>query len=528
MNGTSEENTPEDDPAARTARTAFGIRYLYPWQRLVIANILDAAETSVRHGGRTAERGTAPEEARSPDSGYSGSAVYDEDGALRGRQIILLPTGAGKSLCFLIPALMLGGPTLILYPLLALISDQARRMRESGIDPVVFRGQQNGQEREECFRRIRGGARVILANPEVLQSEKLLDRLKETGIVHMAVDEAHCISEWGDSFRPAYLTLGTIAEKLKVPVVSAFTATASPPVLARIAGVLFNGTAHIVRGEADRPNISYSVIHAAAKRPALLRAVMKNRKPAIVFCSTRKKAENCARFLLAYLGGTDVKFYHAGLSKEEKAAVETWFRDKKNAILTATCAFGMGVDKKDIRTVIHFDPPPSAEAYIQEAGRAGRDGQNAKAILIWTPENSEKALSFPEKSRERILYDFAVKGTCRREVLLGALGAEQAACSGCDICEGTAVQQAAETEAVYAFIVKNRRRYTLPQAVSFVREQANDASFDIYGKKMWEESDAAAIFGILLAQNRIVIRNKYPWKGTLDIPKNGKGKPLRG
>ena len=197
------------DEATLAAQKSFGIKFLFPWQRLVIANILDSSG------------------AENKDFEIDGQ-INENDGVCRGKQIVLLPTGAGKSLCFLTPALLLDGPTLVMYPLLALMADQQRRMQEGSLSCVVFKGGQTQEEREENFRKIEcGQARVILANPEVLQNEKIICRLKKCGIAHIAIDEAHCVSEWGDSFRPAYLTLGKIIKELGVKTVTAFTATAS-------------------------------------------------------------------------------------------------------------------------------------------------------------------------------------------------------------------------------------------------------------------------------------------------------------
>jgi len=205
------ESLEADDEVLSVAKNIFGVKHLFPWQRLVIGNILDAS-------------------ADMASTGIDSSKKNDGDLTdifCMGRQIVLLPTGAGKSMCFLLPAVILSGPTLIFYPLLALMADQKRRLEQNGIDCVVFRGGQSEKEREENFTRIKNGAKIILANPEVLQSQRLLERLKACNISHIAIDEAHCVAEWGDTFRPAYLTLGKIIESLGVPLVTAFTS--SPP-----------------------------------------------------------------------------------------------------------------------------------------------------------------------------------------------------------------------------------------------------------------------------------------------------------
>lgn len=404
-----------DDPAAQAALENFGIKYLFPWQRLVVGNIMDSYFSAKRRG--------------------------DEEGLLdcNGKQIVLLPTGAGKSLCFQIPAILMEGPTLVIYPLLALMGDQYRRMSEGGIKAAIFRGGQTAEERDENFRLLDGGAKIIIANPEILSDEKLTGRLKEYGISHIAIDEAHCVSEWGDTFRPAYLELGKILRTLDVPVVTAFTATASPEVLARISDVLFNGEAHIVRSESDRPNIHYYVKKVASKKAAALVLAKTEARPMIIFCGTRSRTEDMAQELNTAFGAETAKFYHAGMERGEKTKIEEWFFSRKDAVLCATCAYGMGVDKKDIHTVVHLDPPQTAEAYIQEAGRGGRDGSVANAILLWNFEDSLRFAEFPSGSRKAALREFAGTRSCRRQVLLDALGAEQAVCSGCDICRGKAL-----------------------------------------------------------------------------------------
>ncbi|OJF77071.1 MAG: hypothetical protein BKP49_04245 [Treponema sp. CETP13] len=484
------------NPMETVALNTFGISSLFPWQRLVIANVLDS------YNDMQASNGVPTKD-----------CIHN--------QIVLLPTGAGKSLCFMVPALLLPGPTLILYPLLALMSDQERRMKEGGTPPVVFKGQQTKAERENNFERIKEGAKYILANPEVLQSEELLNRLKDCNISHIAIDEAHCVSEWGDTFRPAYLTLGAIIKKLKVPVVTAFTATASPSVLNRISKVLFDGSAHIVRSESDRPNIRYYVKYACAKQYALLETVLQEKTPLLVFCSSRKRVQGIATFLREYfemIGKKDfVRWYHAGLSKEEKATTEKWFYPKKEGILVCTCAFGMGVDKKDIHTVIHYDPPTTAEAYIQEAGRGGRDRSVARAILLWSPLDSKKAQQFTKGSRERVLADFAESTTCRRQVLLDALGGEQVACAGCDVCEGTACNYAKDEQHLFNFIIYHRRQYTQTELILQFLKKENRQDIISFGMPIMEKKDVCEILTVLETENKIV-RRHYLWANKLDIP----------
>lgn len=526
------ESSEADDPVLSVAKNVFGVSHLYPWQRLVIGNILDAASDMAAGAFGLSDNFTQNLEGGGSSSLANDSAADATDIFCLGRQIVLLPTGAGKSMCFLLPAVMLSGPTLIFYPLLALMADQKRRLEQNGIECVVFRGGQSPAEREENFRRLEAGAKVILANPEVLQDGRLLERLKAAKISHIAIDEAHCVAEWGDSFRPAYLTLGKIIQDLAVPLVTAFTATASPSVLERVSQLLFNGSVHIVRGESDRPNIRYSVEYAWAKKKAVLRLAATEEKPMIVFCGTRAKSEDMARELCENFGRDKVRFYHAGLSREEKAAVEKWFFPKKDAILCCTCAFGMGVDKADIRTVVHYEPSPTAESYIQEAGRGGRDKKVSKAILLWSREDSFKYENFPPKSRERVLKEFAESSRCRRQLLLDALGGEKAICSGCDICEskmaarekGAAwkapgVFDADDVRLVHSFIRKNQNYYGKNQVVDFTMKKLNGRDRKIFGLNVWDSSDINEIL-LQLEKSGSVYDAGFLWKGALAAEKN--------
>ena len=501
----------EIDEVQLTAKNSFGINYLYPWQRIVIANILDAVkskELSTFYQNQVENGQLTKEELN--------EIIYDQDGNERGKQIVLLPTGAGKSLCFLVPSLLINGPTLILYPLLALMSDQQRRMEEGNMEIVVFKGQQSNEQRKANFEKLKNGAKVILANPEVLQSESLLEEIAKFNIKHIAIDEAHCVSEWGDTFRPAYTTVGNIIKKLGNPVVTAFTATASPTVLERISQIMFDGNAHIVQSDSDRPNIIYHVVKTASKEKTALEYAEKSEKPLIVFCSTRKRAENLSKTFAEYFGYDKVKFYHAGLEKSEKDKIEKWFFPKDDAILCSTCAFGMGVDKKNIRTVIHLDPPPTAESYIQEAGRGGRDGKTSNAILLWSYENKLSALKHPENSRERVLYKFAESTDCRRQILLDALGGEQAVCSGCDNCFETSIHYAQDEKIALKFIKRFNKNFSLDELETELQSLFNKINFQNNKLRYWEFSDMRQIINSLLKQEKIKVC-KFPWKDKVKI-----------
>ncbi|TFG62401.1 MAG: ATP-dependent DNA helicase RecQ [Spirochaetales bacterium] len=413
------------DPVARLAMERFNIPYLFPYQRLVISNILE---------GRN--------------------------------QIVILPTGAGKSLCFQVPSVMLPGPTLVIFPLLSLMADQARRLEETGMTPGLLRGGQSREEHESLWERIgQGTCRFIISNPETLLAESTACRLKELHISHLVIDETHTVSEWGESFRPSYLRLGEIVEAAGKPLVTAFTATASPLILEKIRQIVFAGEAVLlVSGNPDRPNISYSVLPVLNKNHAVTLLAKSMEKPLIIFHRSRPGTEMTARLLRNRLTSDEIFFYHAALEKEEKKRLEKWFFSSKNGILCATCAYGLGVDKPDIRSVIHRDVPPSVESYLQESGRAGRDKDDSKAVLLFSEEDREaEALTEVGIQRERyrkMLEYCGSRTRCRREFLLEELGAAPEACFGCDVCAGKAASVAEGERDILLFVQKNRHRFT--------------------------------------------------------------------
>jgi ATP-dependent DNA helicase RecQ len=510
-----------------------GLRYLFPYQRLVITNILEAARSagipfadlgdSIARGSQvSAEDLHIDEEPPDPDrelwSGY-------------GRQIVILPTGAGKSLCFQLPARLLDRPTLVIFPILALMADQERRLRSQGTRVVLLRGNQTKEERDIIAKILQSPANTfIIANPEVLKTAPVRRMLKGAQIAHVVIDEAHCVSQWGESFRPAYLELGEILADLQAPLLTAFTATASPQVLEKIRHYIFNdGEAHLVLGNPDRPNISYRIVRTLAKEGALRHLLRTLPRPAIVFCSSRSRTEQLARALRQALQSRDIYFYHAGLEREEKKAVEDWFFASPTGILVATCAYGMGVDKSDIRTVIHFDCPDLVEAYLQESGRGGRDGKPAIATLLWGPEDEGRTGTMAEYGKKF--------GQCRREQLLALLtglspadpgggpactvaqddvspAAEYAAgpatCTGdensCDICSGTARSLWREAPALQKLVGQNPRRFTLSEAADWVSKQT---SLDL------SREEARRAFLALIQEGSLRYSKNPLWKGTL-------------
>jgi ATP-dependent DNA helicase RecQ len=487
------------DPLSCALKELFGLSYLFPYQRLVIANILEAAAAAgigirwpANLGSGENVRAGMPEEGTLAGTVLPEEAPPEEnDRESLGRQIVILPTGAGKSLCFQLPAMLLEGPTLVIYPLLSLMADQERRLREKGFSPVMLRGGQDPEERKTLREKLRSGeSRFIIANPEVLLTPQVMKELNALGVVHLVIDEAHCVSEWGESFRPSYLRIGEIINAAGKPLVTAFTATASAPVLEKIERYIFGasgdsreGTGGVrkIVGNPDRSNISYAAWGVILRDLAVRDLLICGERPAIVFCSSRNGTERLARYLRNRLGDKEIRFYHAGLSREEKLEVEKWFFSSPGGILTATCAYGMGVDKADIRTVIHRDCPPSVEAYLQESGRAGRDGKDSQAFLLWGPEDQARLrLTKTEAGRLRLeqLFEYARHtGSCRRAYLLRLLNYEGSGDSPetgcCDVCQGKARTELREEASITGFVKRNRRSYTLGEAAVRIGEAPN-------------------------------------------------------
>ncbi|HRC59102.1 MAG TPA: ATP-dependent DNA helicase RecQ, partial [Kofleriaceae bacterium] len=306
--------------------------------------------------------------------------------------IAVMPTGAGKSLCYQLPAVVLGergGLTLVVSPLIALMKDQVDALRARGIEAAALTSHASAEEQREILEGIRGGAyTLVYVAPERFKSPRFVSALREAGdrLALVAIDEAHCISEWGHDFRPDYRRLGPLIAELAPPRLAAFTATATPEVREDIAAQLGMTQARLhVRGF-DRPNLHYSVeqVGGAADKAARLVEHVRTREGgvALVYAATRKNAERFA----AELGqaGMRVTVYHAGLHEAERERNQDVFMAGKLDVIVATNAFGMGVDKSDIRMVIHADIPRSVEAYYQEAGRGGRDGDPADCVVLFS------------------------------------------------------------------------------------------------------------------------------------------------
>jgi ATP-dependent DNA helicase RecQ len=309
--------------------------------------------------------------------------------ALDGRDsLVVMPTGGGKSLCYQLPGIASGDLTVVVSPLIALMADQYRRLLLGGHPAAMIASGMEEEAVRDALRAVRGGTtRVVFCSPERFASSSFLSALSERRVDLFAVDEAHCVSEWGHDFRPDYLRLRGVIDRLGSPTVMALTATATEQVAEEISGRLGLRDPFVVRSGFDRPNLSFDVVPlegagSKARKFMVLAAALADEanRPSIVYCGTRRDVEEVTERLRAE--GLAAVGYHAGMAADERASAQYRFMEGDADVVVATTAFGMGVDKADVRSVIHWAIPKSVEGYYQEVGRAGRDGEPARAILL--------------------------------------------------------------------------------------------------------------------------------------------------
>jgi ATP-dependent DNA helicase RecQ len=370
------------------------------------------------------------------------------DSALAGRDsLVLMPTGGGKSLCFQIPALLREGTGLVVSPLIALMEDQVGALRELGLDAALLNSTLTaGQQRGVIERLESGELDLIYVAPERLMQPQTLELFRRQRISMIAIDEAHCVSQWGHDFRPEYLALGALADAFPDVPRMALTATATPPERQEIVERLALDDPEIFVASFDRPNIRYSVQTKTDGRTQLKRFLENHRGEAgIVYALTRKRVEETAAWLSKE--GFDALPYHAGLSSETRAENQRRFVTDDAVVIVATIAFGMGIDKPDVRFVAHLDLPKSIESYYQETGRAGRDGEPAEAWMVYgladvvqlrqLVEASEAGEDHKWHERHRLdaLLGWCEATECRRRPLLRYFGDTlEADCGNCDNC----------------------------------------------------------------------------------------------
>ncbi len=361
--------------------------------------------------------------------------------------LAIMPTGGGKSLCFQLPALVRHGVTVVISPLIALMRDQVRGLREAGVNAGALTSANTDEENDAVWEMLHSGAlKLLYLAPERLASSGTQRMLQQAGVSLIAVDEAHCVSQWGHDFRPDYLRIGELRRALDVPL-AAFTATADAETQEEIVTRLFDGHAPttFLRGF-DRPNIHLMFAPKNKPREQILKfAAARKDQSGIVYCGTRAKTETLAQALNAE--GHTACFYHGGMDPDARRSVEARFATEDGLIVVATVAFGMGVDKPDIRWVAHADLPKSIEAYYQEIGRAGRDGAPAETLTLYGSDDIrlrrsqiDEGLAPPERrhadhGRLNALLGLAEALECRRKTLLGYFGENEITCGHCDLCD---------------------------------------------------------------------------------------------
>ncbi|WNJ96585.1 ATP-dependent DNA helicase RecQ [Vibrio ruber] len=393
---------------------------------------------------------TSPESVLHTVFGYQTFRVGQKDvidAVLAGQDsLVIMPTGGGKSLCYQIPAIMQDGVTLVISPLISLMKDQVDQLVANGVAAACINSSMSREALTETYQRMNAGTlKLVYVSPERVLMADFIERLHQMQVAMIAVDEAHCISQWGHDFRPEYAALGQLKQAFAHVPVIALTATADESTRQDIQNRLHLNEPHIYLGSFDRPNIRYALLEKHKPVSQVIRFLgTQQGQCGIIYCGSRKKVEMLTEKLCQ--NHFRAAGYHAGMDVDERNYVQEAFQRDDVQIVVATVAFGMGINKSNVRFVMHFDIPRNIESYYQETGRAGRDGLPAEAVMLYDPADMgwlrrilDEKVDGPQKQVEshklNAMSAFAEAQTCRRQVLLNYFGEyRQQPCGNCDIC----------------------------------------------------------------------------------------------
>ena len=427
---------------------------------------------------------------------------------LRNEDVIgIMPTGAGKSICFQIPALCKAGLTIVFSPLISLMKDQVDGLLVQNIPAALINSTLTQAEFNKTMYEVRSGKiKLLYIAPERLGSNFFCNVLRALPIAQVIVDEAHCISEWGHDFRPSYRLIGEWLNSLpKRPIVGAFTATATKYVENDIKKLLGLDKANVYVTGFDRPNLSFSVIRTPKRMDYVVHYVRQHaNENGIIYCATRKDVDRVYENLTR--AGIKVGHYHGGLSDEVRREMQNAYADDKLQVMVATNAFGMGIDKSNVRYVLHYQMPRNMESYYQEAGRAGRDGAPAECILLYSGQDVqvhkyliEQSIETPERQEVELrklqsMIDYCFCSNCLRKYMLNYFGESTVwtSCDNCSSCKGSGdkVNVTKEAKDIFRAIMGTDERYGASMITSIVRGERTD-------RIMRAGHDALPVFGLL-------------------------------